>query len=81
MAARSMSYHALQIRDKVTAKEESAGRDAHYAGSRERALNTAAYEGSRNSSRRNNGRDGRIYRRNGTSNTNSPARGNDNNGG
>ena len=81
MAARATSYHAMEIRDKVTAKEESAGRGEHDAGSRKRALNTAAYEKSRNPSRRNNGRDGRKYRGNGTSDTNSPARGNNNNGG
>ena len=52
MAARATSYHAMQIRDKVTAKEESAGRDEHDAGSRKRALNTAAYEISRNPSRK-----------------------------
>ena len=81
MAARATSYHAMKIRDKVTAKEESAGRDEHDAGDRERTLNTAAYERSRNSSRRNNGQNGRKYRGNGTSKTNSPARGNNNNGG
>ena len=80
MADFATSYHAIQIRDEVTAKEERAGRDEHDAGSPERALNTAAYERSRNPSR-NNGRDGRKYRGNGTSNTNSPARGNNNNGG
>ena len=76
MAARAKSYHAMQIRDKIAAKEESAGRDEHGAGSRERALNTAPYEGFRNPSRRNNGRNGRNRRGNGTRNTNSPARGN-----
>ena len=80
-AARATSNHAMQIRDKVTAREESAGRDEHDAGSRERALNTAAYERSRNPSRRNNGRDRRKCRGNGTRNTNSLARGNNNNGG
>ena len=44
-------------------------------------LNTAAYERSRNPSRRTNGRDGRKYRGNGTRNTNSSARSNNNNGG
>ena len=70
LAARATSYHAMQIRGKVTAKEQSAGRDGHDAVSRERALNTAACERSRNPSRRNNGRDGRKYRGKGTSNTN-----------
>ena len=60
---------------KVTA-EKSAERDEHDAGSRERALDTAAYEGTRNPSRRNNGRDGRKYCGKNTSNTNSPVRGN-----
>ena len=71
----------MQIRDKVTAKKESAGRYEHYAGSRERVLNTAAYERSRSPSRRNSDRDGRKYLGNGASNTNSPARSNNNNGG
>ena len=42
LVARATSYHAMQTRDKVTAKEESAERDERDAGSRERALNTAA---------------------------------------
>ena len=41
-------------------------------GSRERSLNTAAYEGSPNAFRRNNGRDVGKHRGNGTSITNSP---------
>ena len=49
IAARPTSYHAMQTRDKVTAKEESAGRGENNAGSHERALNTVAHEGSRNS--------------------------------
>ena len=48
IAARAISYHAMQIRDKVTAKEESAGRGENNAGSHERALNTVAHEGPRN---------------------------------
>ena len=43
-----------KIRNEITAKEESAGRDEYDAGSRERALNTVAYEGYRNPSRRYN---------------------------
>ena len=79
IAARPTSYHAMQTRDKVTAKEESAGRDENNAGSHERALNTVANEGSRNF-RRNSVR-GQGRRRRGNGNTNSSARGNNNNGG
>ena len=68
----------MQIRDNVTAKEESAGRGENNAGSHERALNTVANEGSRNF-RRNSVR-GQGRRRRGNGNTNSSARGNNNNG-
>jgi len=65
IAARATSYHAMQIRDKVTAKEESAGRGENNAGSHDQALNTVAHEGSRNF-RRNSGRgQGRGRRGNG----------------
>ena len=79
IAARAASYHAMQIRDKVTAEEESAGRGENNAGSHERALNTVAHDGSRNF-RRNSGR-GQGRGRRGNGNTNSSARGNNNNGG
>ena len=49
--ARATSYLAMQFSGKATAKEQSAGRDEHDAGSRERALNTAAYKTSRKPSR------------------------------
>ena len=79
MAACASSYHAMQIRGKVTAKDESAGRDENYAGSNESALNTTALEEPRNS-RRSHGRGkGRGHRGNG--NTQSSATGNNNNGG
>ena len=45
IAARATSYHAMQIREKVTAKYESAGRGESRAGSHERALNTVAHGG------------------------------------
>ena len=55
IVARAISYHAMQIRDKVTAEEESAGRGENNSGSHERELHTVAHEGSRNF-RRNSGR-------------------------
>ena len=49
--------HAVQIRGKVTAKDESAGRDENDAGSDESVLDATAREEPRNS-RRNSGRGG-----------------------
>ena len=79
IAARATSYHAIQVREKVTAKQESAGRGEKNAGSHERALNTVAHEGSRNF-RRNSGR-GQARGCRGNGNTNVSARRNNNNGG
>lgn len=44
MLARAASYNDMQIRDKVTTKEESAGPDQHDAGSHGRALTTVTHE-------------------------------------
>ena len=61
----------MQVRGKVTAKDERAGRDENDAGSNESAVNKTAREKPRNS-RRNSGRGhGRGRRENG--NTNSSA--------
>ena len=38
-AARATFYHAMQIREKVTAKDDSAGLGENYAGSHKSALN------------------------------------------
>ena len=63
IAARTASYYAMQIRDKITAKYELVG-GGNDAGSHDSALNTTAHEELRNSRKsRNNGRgQGRGYR-------------------
>lgn len=52
IAARESSYHAMQVRNKVTAEEVSAGQHDYHASSCEHALNTTAYDGSCNPSRK-----------------------------
>ena len=67
-----------KIREKVTAKDESAGRGENNAGSHERALSALAHEGSRNFRRNNCRGQGRKRRGSGDTNTNSSTRGNNN---
>ena len=79
IAARATSYHAINVREKVTARDESAGRGESRAGSHECALNTVAHGVSR-LFRRNNGR-GQGRGRPGNGSTIPSVPGNNNNGG
>ena len=78
IAARATSYHAMQIRDKITAKDERAGGE-NDAGSHETAMNTTVHEEPLNSRSMVEVKDedtAEIVTR-----TNNPVRCNNNNGG
>ena len=63
-AVRATSYHSMQIRDKIAAKDERTG-GKNDVGRHESALNTTAHEEPRNSRRINGRGQGRGYRGNG----------------